>query len=197
MAKINLLPWREELRQQKKKEFLIAIGISVILTLIIFIVVHGYIEGLKAYQEKRNKMLMTEIALVDKRIEEIKAIDEKKAKLLAKIDLIQKLQQSRPEIVHLFAEIPRITPDGIYLTNLKQVGTDLTFEGKSQSNAQVSALMRAIDASKWLNSPALKIIELPSKANSDHMSDFTLQAKQGIKDKKDKNTQTAQIRDRS
>jgi type IV pilus assembly protein PilN len=185
MAQINLLPWREELRQQKKKEFLIAIGVAVTFTLVAFTALHSYIEGMRAYQEKRNKMLTAEIALVDKKIEEIKAIDEKKTKLLAKIDLIQKLQQSRPEIVHLFAEIPRITPDGIYLTSLKQVGADLTFEGKSQSNAQVSSLMRSIDGSLWINSPALKIIELPNKAAaaSEHMSDFTLLAKQGKKEK--------------
>ncbi|MFZ2726796.1 MAG: PilN domain-containing protein [Methylococcaceae bacterium] len=194
MAKINLLPWREELRQQKKKEFLIAIAVAVTATLVAFAAVHSYIEGLKSYQEKRNKMLTTEITAVDKTIDDIKAIDEKKAKLLAKIDLIQKLQESRPEIVHLFAEIPKITPDGIYLSSFKQVGADLTFEGKSQSNAQVSALMRAIDVSQWMNSPALKIIELPNKANVDRISDFTLQAKQG---KKEKPAQTVQVRDKS
>lgn len=183
MARINLLPWREELRQQKKKEFLISIGVAITLTLLLFAGVHAYIDGLKNYQEKRNQILNAEIASVDKKIEEIKNIDEKKAKLLAKIDLIQKLQESRPEIVHLFSEIPKVTPDGIYLTGFKQVGVDLTFDGKSQSNAQVSALMRAIDASPWLNSPALKIIELPTKVVTDHMSDFTLQAKQGKKEK--------------
>jgi type IV pilus assembly protein PilN len=183
MAKINLLPWREELRQQKKKEFLMAIGLSVGVTLIAFGGMHVYIEGLKEYQVKRNKMLTDEITLVDKIIDDIKNIDEKKVKLLAKIDLIQKLQESRPETVHLFAEIPRITPDGIYLTNFKQANTDLTFDGKSQSNAQVSALMRAIDASIWMNSPTLKVIQLPAKAESDHLSDFTVQAKQGKKEK--------------
>ena len=107
MAKINLLPWREELRAQKKRDFINAIGVSVLATAVIFGGVHMYIEGLKAYQEQRNKIIQDEIALLDKKIEQIKTIDDQKSKLLTKIELIQKLQESRPEIVHLFDEIPQ------------------------------------------------------------------------------------------
>lgn len=181
MAKINLLPWREERRAQQKRDFLNAIAAGVLFTVLIFVIVHLYIASLQAYQEQRNKFLDDEIALVDKKIVEINSIEEKKSKLLTKIELIQKLQESRPEIVHLFDELPRVTPDGVFLSKFSQVGSDLTFEGKSQSNARISAFMRAIETSKWLHSPTLTVIQTPDKANAELLSDFTLRAKQGVK----------------
>ncbi|MGR9088626.1 MAG: PilN domain-containing protein [Gammaproteobacteria bacterium] len=181
MARINLLPWRDELRKQKKQDFIFAIALSMLGTIGILIGVHFYIEGLKEYQEARNKKLQAEIVLLDKKIAEIKTIEEKKNKLLEKINVIQKLQESRPEIVHLFDEIPKTTPDGIFLTKFSQVGELLTFEGKTESNARVSAFMRAIDASQWLNSPKINVIQSRAKTNSSHSSDFTMIAKQGKK----------------
>jgi len=182
MAKINLLPWREELRKKKKKDFLNTIALSALVAVVILALIHTYIEGLKSYQEQRNKLLQNEIALLDQKIVAINSIEEKKRKLLAKIDLIQKLQESRPEIVHLFDEIPKVTPDGVYLKKFTQVGEDLTFEGKSQSNARVSAFMRAIEASQWLQMPKLDVIKSADKNNKNNVeesSDFTLRAKQG------------------
>ncbi|MDD5460827.1 MAG: PilN domain-containing protein [Methylococcales bacterium] len=181
MARINLLPWREELRKKKKQEFLGAIGFSVLVTFIILGLTHFYFEGLKAYQEQRNRMLQTEIVFLDKKIVEIKSIEEKKSKLLSKIELIQKLQESRPEIVHLFAEIPKAAPDGVFLSRFTQKGTDLIFEGKSQSNARVSAFMMAIEASSWLSTPKLNVIQKIKKTDSEQLSDFTLHAKLGRK----------------
>jgi type IV pilus assembly protein PilN len=179
MAKINLLPWREELRAQKKQDFINAIGVAVVFTAIIFAGVHMYIEGLKAYQEQRNKILQDEIAVLDKKIEQIKTIEEQKSKLLTKIELIQKLQESRPEIVHLFDELPKVTPDGVFLSTFNQKGAELTFQGKSQSNARVSAFMRAIEASSWLKVPTLDVIQSSTKVAPEQLSDFTLHAKQG------------------
>ncbi len=158
MARINLLPWREELRKKRKKDFLIAMGVSVVLTLVGFVFVHLYIQGIQTYQEQRNQILTDEITRLDQKLGEIKNIEETKNKLLAKIDLIQKLQESRPEAVHLLDEIPRTTPDGVYLTRFTQDGQALTYEGKSQSNARVSAFMRQIDASKWLRASNLDVI---------------------------------------
>lgn len=178
MARINLLPWREELRKQKKQDFLIAIGGGIVLTLIAFGLVHTHIEGLKSYQEERNKRLEHEISILDKKLGEIKDIENTKNKLLAKIDLIQKLQGSRPEIVHLFDEVPRVTPDGVYLTSFVQTGADLKFQGKSQSNARISAFMRNIEASHWLQQPVLDVIN-SSALDVNNQSDFSLSAKQG------------------
>jgi type IV pilus assembly protein PilN len=181
MARINLLPWREELRKKKKQEFLAAIGFSVLVAFIILGLTHFYFEGLQAYQEQRNRMLQTEIALLDNKIVKIKSIEEKKSKLLSKIELIQKLQESRPEIVHLFDEIPKATPDGVFLSKFTQKGPDLIFEGKSQSNARVSAFMMAIDASSWLHTPKLNVIQRIKKTDTEQLSEFTLHAKLGRK----------------
>jgi type IV pilus assembly protein PilN len=187
MAKINLLPWREELRKQRKQDFFTAIGISVILALAVMASIHVYIDGLQSYQETRNKLLQGEIAWLDKKIVEIKSIEEKKSKMLAKIDLIYKLQKSRPEVVHLFEEIPNAAPDGLFLTKMTQKGDELIFEGKTQSNARVSAFMRAIEASKWLQDPVLNLIKIPEKLSdpTDESSEFVLRAKQGQKETKD------------
>ncbi len=179
MAKINLLPWREELRQLKQQEFLTGIGLAVLLTAALLGAVHMHIEGLKNYQNSRNQMLKKEISVIDKKIEEIRDIETKKNKLLTKIDVIQKLQESRPQIVHLFDELPKSTPEGIYLTKFKQSGDSLTMAGMAQSNARVSAYMRAIEASPWLDNPKLNVIQAKGKSNSIHMNDFTMLAKQG------------------
>jgi type IV pilus assembly protein PilN len=186
MAKINLLPWRDELRKQKKQDFINAIALSILGTIGIFIAVYMYIEGLKEYQEQRNQRLQAEIVLLDKKIAEIKTIEEMKNKLLAKISVIQKLQESRPEIVHLLDEIPKTAPEGIFLTKFFQSGAALTFEGKTQSNARVSAFMRAIDASEWLKNPKINVIQSQEKIKSEHSSDFILVAQQGKRTEGDK-----------
>jgi type IV pilus assembly protein PilN len=181
MARINLLPWREELRQEKKRQFLSSLGLAALLTVIVMGLVHIYMLGLKDHQSQRNKMLQDEIAVLDTKIVEVKNIGERKSKLLSKIDLVQRLQESRPEIVHLFDEIPRTTPDGVFLTKFTQLGADLTFDGKTQSNARVSAFMRAVEASAWLQTPKLTVIISPDKTNVEQNSDFTLRATLGKK----------------
>lgn len=181
MAKVNLLPWREELRQLKKKEFLSLLGLSALMTVIFLGLVHLYIDGIKEYQNQRNMLLQGEISELDKKIVEVKSIGDKKGKLLSKIDLVQRLQESRPEIVHLFDEIPRITPDGVFLTKFTQTGANLLFEGKTQSNARVSAFMRAVEASLWLKTPKLDVIKSPGKTDVEQNSDFTLRAILGKK----------------
>ena len=179
MAKINLLPWREELRQEKQQEFISGVGLAVLVTGIILWLIHLHIEGLNDYQISRNKMLEGEISILDKKIVEIKDIEAKKNKLLTKIDVIQKLQESRPQIVHLFDELPKSTPEGVYLTKFKQAGESLTMTGMAQSNARVSAYMRSIEASPWLINPKLNVIQAKGKSNSIHMNDFTMLANQG------------------
>jgi type IV pilus assembly protein PilN len=192
MAKINLLPWREDLRKQKQKNFFNALALSILVGFILLGLIHAYIEGLKTYQEQRNLMLQNEIALLDKKIVDIKNIEDKKSKLLAKIDLIQKLQESRPEIVHLIDEIAKTTPDGVYLTKFTQTGSELVFEGKSQSNARISAFMRAIETSPWLQTPTLTVIQSsdkpsPDKTDVEQLSDFILHTKQDKQNAKTEN----------
>ncbi|MFI3178104.1 MAG: PilN domain-containing protein [Methylococcaceae bacterium] len=183
MTKINLLPWRQELLKKNQKEFINTIILSTLVSCITLAIVHTYINTLKDYQEQRNQLLLKEITILDLQIVDIKNIEEKKRKLLTKIDLIQKFQESRPLTVHLFDEIPRILPDGVYLTKIIQTGTDLIFEGKSPSNARVSDFMKAIEASPWLQKPGITIIKLPDTKspninNPEQLSDFTLRASQ-------------------
>ncbi|MBD9359234.1 PilN domain-containing protein [Methylomonas fluvii] len=180
MARINLLPWREELRKKKQQDFVAGIGAGILVTALILVVVYMYIEGIKEYQTRRNTLLQNEIAILDKRIQEIKEIEDKKNRLLTKIEVIQKLQESRPEVVHLFDELAKTTPDGIYLTKFTQAGSVLTLDGKAESNARVSAYMRAIDNSPWMNTSVLTVIKGEGKKDG-QMNDFTLTAKQGKK----------------
>jgi type IV pilus assembly protein PilN len=180
MAKINLLPWREELRKQQQQEFLMGIVLAVLFTMMILGGIHMHIEGLKDYQSSRNQRLESEIAVLDRKINEIKEIEQKKNKLLTKIDVIQQLQESRPQVVHLFDELPKTTPEGVFLTQFEQAGATLTLIGKAQSNARVSAFMRAIETSAWLKTPKLNVIQGQNKSdNSNQLSDFTLIATQG------------------
>jgi len=180
MATINLLPWREELRQQQQQDFVTAIGAGVFVTCILFALVYFHIEGMKEYQGMRNQLLKDEIRVVDKKIKEIKDIESKKNQLLTKIEVIQKLQESRPQIVHLFDELPKSTPEGVFLTKFKQTGKALAFSGKAQSNARVSAYMRGIDRSEWLKSPVLQVIKGQGKVKAGQFNDFSMLAKQGV-----------------
>ena len=132
---------------------------------------------MQEYQQQRNALLEEEIIRLDVKLGEIKNIEETKNKLLAKIELIQKLQESRPEVVHLLDEIPRNTPDGVFLTKFSQTGQALVFEGKSQSNARVSAFMRAIDVSNWLQSPVLE--EIKAEDAKSTQSNFKMKATLG------------------
>lgn len=178
MARINLLPWREELRKQKQQDFLGGIVAGILFAIFMLLLIYLYVEGIKEYQGRRNKIISDEISELDKKIEEIKDIEDKKNRLLTKIDVIQKLQESRPEIVHLFDDLAKITPEGVFLTKFVQVGNNLTMDGKAESNARVSAFMRAIENSQWLNSPVLGVIKGQGKGNGD-LNDFSMLAKQG------------------
>lgn len=192
MAKINLLPWREELRKKRQQDFLMAMGAGVAVTCVLFGLVYLHIESLKEYQTQRNTRLKDEIALVEKKITEIKEIEEKRTKLTDKINLIQDLQASRPKIVHLFDELRKVTPTGVYLVSLVQKGTDLTVNGKSESNSRVSEYMKAIEKSEWLTEPKLKFVKGQPMNEADKeknkAQDFTLFFKQK-QDKPKKDTE--------
>ncbi|MEI7795804.1 MAG: PilN domain-containing protein [Methylococcaceae bacterium] len=184
MIKINLLPWREELRKQKQQNFINALAVSVVAVAGIFIGIHFYIADLQDYQTQRNNLLQNEITLLDKQIIDIKNIEEQKTSLINKITVIHNLQQSRPEIVHLFNEIPRTVPDGLFIMKLTRTGRNLVFEGKAQTNDLVSAFMSRIDDSPWLQTPALDVIKSPNNLatekgiGEEEMSDFTLRTQQ-------------------
>jgi len=158
MAKINLLPWREELRKEKQIDFLIFLGIGTIFSVIVMALVHFSIQGLIDTQNDRNKFLQKEISVLDKKIKEIKALEKVKSELLSRMEVIQRLQSSRPEIVHLFEQLAETVPEGVYLTSFSQSGKKLSIAGTAQSNTRVSAYMRSLEKSPWLKGTNLNVI---------------------------------------
>ncbi|NEX18725.1 PilN domain-containing protein [Thiorhodococcus mannitoliphagus] len=166
MARINLLPWREEARQQRRKDFLTALGLGLVVTFLGAILVHLYFEDRISSQQARNTYLKTEIASLDRKIKEIQNLEKTKADLLARMDIIQKLQTSRPEIVRLFDELISALPSGVYLTKVQQSGRSVVIEGRAQSNARVSAFMGKIEQSEWIGNPRLMLIENKDKTGT-------------------------------
>lgn len=159
MAKINLLPWRAERRKQKQKEFLTMLGIAAAIAIGLSVLVLLYYNAQISGQESDNAYLTTEIASLDKQIEEIKDLDKKKADLLSRKKAIECLQGRRSLMVHLFDDLVRTIPDGVKLSSITQDGNKMTVNGNSQSNARVSAYMRNLQVSGWMNQPELTIIE--------------------------------------
>lgn len=165
MTCINLLPWREMRRKEQQRQFFsIAGGAAVLMGMIVFYI-HIHIGGLIDAQTQRNTFLEEEIAKVEEKIAEIRALQSKKQQLLARMNIIQQLQTRRPEIVHVFDEIVKSVPGGLYLTKVTQQDKTLIVEGVAQSNARVSSLMRNLDASDWFTSPRLEVIEAGDKAS--------------------------------
>ncbi len=160
MARINLLPWRAERRKLRKKEFMGLLGFSAIAGVALWFLLNMYYNNQISGQNDRNAYLKDQITQVDKQIAEIDQLDKNKAKLLARKKVIEQLQASRSEMVHLFDSLVRTIPDGVILTSIKQEGDKLTLEGRSQSNARVSTYMRTFEGSGgWMTKPDLSIIE--------------------------------------
>ncbi len=177
MTCINLLPWRETRRKEQQRQFFaIAGGAALVMAAVVFYI-HVHIGGLIDHQNQRNDFLEGQIARVDSKIAEIKELKSEKQKLLARMNIIQQLQTRRPEIVHLFDELVKSIPGGIYLTRAQQQGSTITLEGVAQSNARVSSFMRNLDESRWFENPRLEVIEANDK-NRVRTSRFVLTVQQ-------------------
>src|SRR6267154_4426129 len=177
MPRINLLPWRTELRQKRKKEFLVALMGAVFVGAALVYLSKLTVQGWTSAQLERNDILKMEITVLDKQIEEIKGLKSQKDRLLARMRVIDQLQRSRPEVVHLFDEIVKAVPEGVNLTDVVQAGQRIELRGVAQSSTRVSALMRNIDGSKWMKDPSLDIVESVA-AGTDKNSKFKLFAQQ-------------------
>lgn len=177
MAHINLLPWREELRKEKQQQFAVVGAGSAVVGALLIVLTHLQMNGLIEHQNNRNKFLETEISALDEKIETIKNLEKTKADLLARMDIIQQLQHSRPQSVHLMDELVYTMPDGVFLSSISQKGPSLTMSGIAQSNARVSAYMRNIDSSQWIGSPRLDVIETKEE-NNRRTATFVLRASQ-------------------
>jgi type IV pilus assembly protein PilN len=159
MPRINLLPWREEQRQKRKKEFLAALVGAMLFGGLLG---YGYKLGVQAQirgQNERNATLRTEIAELDKQIEEINTLEAQKERLIARMEIIDQLQKSRPAVVHLLDELVNTLPEGTYLTEVKQTDRRIEVAGSAQSSTRVAALLRNIAGSEWLREPGLDVVE--------------------------------------
>ncbi len=176
MPRINLLPWREAERKRKRQEFGAAFALALVVAAVIAFGVRMQMQSTIDEQHARNQYLKDEIAALDKQITEILDLEQKKARLLARMQVIEQLERSRPEIVHVFDQIVKTTPDGIHLTSIKQTNRRLQIKGLAQSSTRVASYMRNLDASEWLADPSLVILQ--TKGSGDAGSEFTLQASQ-------------------
>ena len=159
MPRINLLPWREAERKERKLAFLIALGAAALGAVVVTFGVHLFYSELISAQIRRNDLLRTQIQVLDHQIGEINSLEKTKRKFLARMHIIEQLQRSRPQIVHVFDQIVRTVPTGLYLTAVSEKGTRIQFKGVAQSSTRVSDFMRNIDHSGWLANAALEVIK--------------------------------------
>lgn len=177
MPKINLLPWRAELRQRRKKEFFVALAGAVVVGAAAIYASKLTVQGWTSAQRARNDILRVEIAELDKQIQEITGLENQRERLLARMQVITQLQRSRPEVVHLFDELVNAVPEGVHLLEVVQQGDRINLRGRAQSSTRVSALMRNIDGSDWLRSPALDVVETVT-SGAERNAQFRLFAQQ-------------------
>lgn len=173
MIRINLLPHREIRRKQQQKEFFILLGIITGLGATVWFATHSYLGGQLEDQNGRNTYLETEIATLDKQIEEIKKVQEQTTALLQRKKIVESLQANRAETVYLLDQLVRQLPDGVYLKGVQQRGNKVSISGFAQSNARVSTFMRNLESSPYLEKPSLVEIRAVTDKNS-RLSEFNL-----------------------
>jgi type IV pilus assembly protein PilN len=175
MPRINLLPWRELQRKIRRREFGVAAGAAVAAGIMVALggklVYTGWIDA----QTAKNDVLKKEIGKLDVQIADIMDLQGRRQRLVARMEIIEKLQSSRPKIVHLFDDLVKAVPEGVYLTSVKQTGTKLELRGVAQSSTRVSTFMRNIDASNWISNPQLEVVE-SARETPNGGSSFTLTA---------------------
>jgi len=173
MPRINLLPWREQERKVRRREFLIAAGAAVFAAVIFAAGGKLVYSSWTDSQNEKNNVLKKEIVKLDAQIADIQDLENRKQRLVARMEIIEKLQSSRPKVVHLFDELVKQVPEGVYLTHIKQNGNKLEIHGVAQSSTRVSTFMRNIDSSSWMDNPQLQVVET-AKDSPTGGSSFTL-----------------------
>jgi len=177
MPRINLLPWREEERKKRQRDFGVAAAGAIVAAIAVVIATIFAYSQMIDNQQDRNQRLADEIAELEKSITEIDGLERQKERLLARMEIIEQLQKSRPEIVHLFDELARKLPEGVYLSGIKQTGPRVEIRGIAQSSTRVSALMRQVDSSDWLSDPEVERVET-TQTGAARQSAFVVYVKQ-------------------
>jgi type IV pilus assembly protein PilN len=172
-TRVNLLPWRDMQRKEQDRQ-LLSIGVFawMLMGLLVFYG-HLHVSGMIEDQNQRNKYLQSEINKLNKVIKEISDIKKKRKQLVARMNVIYKLQADRTRMVHIMDELVETLPEGVYYSSLQQKGSTLVLKGAAQSNARVSALMRNFDTSVWFENPDLKIVSAKGKGGA-RVSSFDL-----------------------
>lgn len=171
MARINLLPWREERRKARQTQFNILAGVVAGVGVFSVFVMYLYMNKAISDQNARNAYLTDQIGLMDHQIEKIKGLQDTKQDLLARMQIIQQLQQSRPVVVHLFDQLVKTLPPGVYLTSVVENGDNLSLEGTAESSARISTYLRNIDESPWMGEPNLGVVQKDAtKSGAQHFS---------------------------
>ncbi len=178
MARINLLPWRENLRQERQRNFMVALGATVALVVVLVLIGNHLVNRQIAGQDERNNYLQSEIRQLDRDIQRIEELEETREHMLARKDVIERLQENRSMTVHLFNYLAQTVPEGIRLTSIRQAGEELTILGTTQSETRVSEYMRNIEGAEWLHDPNLRIVEvLGQREQPDQPFRFELRAR--------------------
>ncbi len=158
MAHINLLPWRDERRQERKKEFLTTLALVAIAAAVVVFGIDRLVNGEIDTQRARNSYLTDNIKQLDKQVAEIRELERKRNQLVDRMRVIQELQGNRPIIVRIMDQIVRTVPDGVFYNKLTAHNNSITITGVAESNNRVSSLMRRLDGSDWLANPSLDAV---------------------------------------
>lgn len=177
MAHINLLPWREERRQERQQQFMVFIVVGFVFAVAVLLGAILYADSLLAAQNGRNAFLQSEIVKLDLKIKEISTLEQERERLIARMQVIQQLQLSRPKVVKVFDSLVRTVPEGIHLDKVVRQGEALTLDGVAQSNARVSVFMRKLDKNVEFDEANLKVIQKTS-TNDEAIRKFSLQIKE-------------------
>lgn len=178
MARINLLPWREQLREERKQRFVVSMGVAAGVGAALVFLAGQLLTTQIENQISRNDFVRKEIQVLDARIKEIAELKSKKEQLLERMKIIQDLQGNRPIIGRLFDQLVRTLPDGVYFSNVRMAGKAITIAGTAESNNRVSNLMRNLDASEWLESPNLSEVKAITAGAVDQANVFLLTVQQ-------------------
>ncbi|SDS89976.1 PilN domain-containing protein [Pseudomonas oryzae] len=178
MARINLLPWREQRREERKQRFLVSLGAVLVGAAALVFAGDQYLNAMIEQQNARNDFVRKEIAVLDARIKEIKELKQRRQQLLERMKIIQDLQGNRPIIARVFDQLVRTLPDGVHFTELKMTGKNIAVKGAAESNNRVSALMRNLDASEWLQAPNLTEVKAVTAGAVDQANIFQLTVQQ-------------------
>ena len=176
MATINLLPWREELRAELKKEFFIIVGVCAAIAAGIIFIWQLMLSTAIDQQIARNSYLQSNINELNQQVSQIAALRRQRAELISRMEVIQSLQGNRPEIVHIFDEIVRTLPDGVFYNEITRSGNNLNIRGTAESNNRVSSLMRQLDASDWFADPNLTGVTA-NRSAGEHANDFQMRVR--------------------